>query len=179
MRKIQQARLQNRKNAERPPTVPFKTATGRRLIGVQSIIQFVQQSNRHALSCKKYQLSPCTEVQSGLDSNLRFRCFCGFVISLDSNDEGSTLPANKALAWGCQNSAIGYDAVSGLLSSLDLPSSSPNTYRKSQTECKDWVMASLQIGLENAAEEEKKTRDRSRGLCYCKGCQIPCHTSCC
>jgi len=173
MQNIQQARLENLKNAEKPPEVPFKTSTGRRLVGVQSILRFVEQSNSHAKSCKKYRLSPCTEIQSGLDSNLRFQCFCGFVISLDSNDEGSTLPANKALAWGCQNSAIGYDAVSGLLSSLDLPSPSPNTYRKSQTECKDWIMASLQIELETAAEEEKKLAIEAEEFVIVKGIKYP------
>jgi len=173
IKNLHQANLQNFKKAEKLEEVPFKTATGRRLVGVQSILRFVQQSNSHARSCKKYYLSPCTEIQSGLDSNLRFKCFCGFVISLDSNDEGSTLPANKALAWGCQNSAIGYDAVSGLLSSLDLPSPSPNTYRKSQTECKDWIMASLQKELENAAEEEKQLAIEAEEFAVVRGIKYP------
>jgi len=85
-----------------------------------------------------------------------FHCNCGWIVSLDSNDINSNLSANEALAWACQNSSIVYDAVSGLLSSLDLAAPSPNTYRKAQTNCKVSIMSSLEIELRQTAGEEKR-----------------------
>jgi len=154
-------------------TLKIQNYTGRRAIAFRSIFEFVEETNQHSGSCAQYKLELEKEVQTGLSSHLSFRCICGWKVSLDSDHSSNSLPVNKALVWGCQNSAIGRNSLNGLMTALDLTTPSAPTYHVLQADCKNDIMSSLEKEIILAGEEEKAHAIASEDFVTVRGVEYP------
>lgn len=65
------------------------------------------------------------------------------------------LPLNEALVWRCQNSATGHAGMSTLLTTMQVPPPSRQTYCEFQDSTYDKFQEASQISMKSAAEEEK------------------------
>jgi len=156
-----------------PEILKTKNHTGRRAIAFRSILEFVDETNKHSRVCKKYKLELDKEVQTGLSSRISFKCLCGWKSALESDHSTTSLPVNMALVWGCQNSAVGRDSAMGLMTALDFSTPSAPTFFGLQTECKTDILRSLEKEMALAANEEKKLAIASEKFVVVEGVEYP------
>lgn len=105
---------------------------GRRLVSLSSLVSTVQNATSHSNKCNKGPIRFHHSTKQGLATKVYFKCGCGKIFFVSTDNDHESLKANDALAWGCQISATGFLSAIKLLSSLDLPTPCFNTFKKRQ-----------------------------------------------
>jgi hypothetical protein len=133
-----------------------KNISGRRIVSFKSLNMGIQDIAAHCKQCVVAKLQLDLERRSGLSSEFVFKCTCGWVAVISSNDDCNSLPINDSFAWGCESAPVGFTAATSLLTTMDIPTPDFRTFQKSERKCKDLMEVAFRKEMEENLLREKE-----------------------
>jgi hypothetical protein len=151
----------------------LRNTSGRRLIALKSLVEFVSEINKHSQKCKTMQLNVSNECLRGLNSKISVVCSCEWTTTIDTDTPLQSLTANQALVWGCQSAAIGYSSARNLLTSLDLPTPTFGTYQGYEKKSNATIHEALEKELRLAGKAERELAIQAGDYITVEGVEYP------
>lgn len=136
-----------------------KNIGGRRIVDIMYLLQELKSLNDHnPFTCNFSHMQLISEKRNGLRCSLKFKCkMCHLEkVIWTEGIEKDSMDINKAAVTGIMNIGCGYANLEELLSIMDIPPMSVNTYNKIHGEIAEgWEITALKE-MEKAGAEEKK-----------------------
>ena len=133
--------------------------SGRRIVDIKYFLEQLKLLNDHSpFTCTFSDMKLVSEKRNGLRCALTFKCnMCNVQKILWSEaSKGNSMDVNKAAITGIMNIGGGYANIEELLSIMDIPPMSVNTFSKIHGEIADaWEKTALKE-MEKAGNEERQ-----------------------
>ncbi|ODM87173.1 hypothetical protein Ocin01_19509 [Orchesella cincta] len=146
--------------------------TGRRVISCSSMDECVEKISLHCHEGMHFKRS--REVKyGGLFREIYYQCKCGYEVMFSSDCGNENLPINEAVSDAAIITPLGYEALTTLLTTLDLPSPSPTFFSKSLNTSREKINTYVEKQLLQAGKEEKRLAEEADDFVTINGVKYP------